>query len=339
MAAIFLGRIGFRSTVAAAAIAMASALPAAAETSELRLVSTVWPPFTDVVGRPRLASELVHEALERSGIEAETAIVADGLLVSSMRDGSHAGSGALWRSEERKSFLLYSEPYMENRLVLVGRKGSDVSAASFAELAGKRVALVKGYAYGESVDAATGPTFVLGNSVEDNVRQVLDGEADYMVIDALVIRYIVDQYRKDAEAHLEIGSTPLVRRTLHFALRKDIAGAEAIIRRFNGEIDGMLADGTYNRILDLAWIHADVDGDGEPELVLQGDHAGLEPPTDAYAVMSSDVPPKGEVKKVRFLIGGSLYKDWRTVPEQYKALPPPGTDAHQTPAPMFKIKF
>jgi len=264
---------------------LALAIPAMAEPTELRLVSTVWPPFTDYIDRPHLASELVHEALGRTGVEAETAIVADGLLVSSMSDGSHAGSAALWRSEERERFLLYSKAYMENRLVLVGRKGSDVSAVSFSQLAGKRVALVKGYAYGIPVDDAKGPDFVLGDSVQDNVRSVLDGDADYMLIDALVIRYIVDQHQESASEHLEIGSAPLARRTLHFALRKEIEGAETIVRRFDQAIRGMLADGTYNRILDLEWIHADVDGDGQLELVLQGDRAGVDPPTDAYKVL------------------------------------------------------
>jgi len=323
------------------AVTVAIAAPAATEPTELLLVSTAWPPFTDVVGRPRLATELVHEALARTGVDAETAIVADGLLVSSMSDGSHAGSGALWRSEERERFLLYSDPYMENRLVLVGRSGSDVSATSFAELAGKRVVLVKGYAYGESVDEATSPTFVLGDSVEDNVRRVLDGEVDYMLIDALVIRYIVEQYREDTEEHLEIGTTPLARRTLHFAIRKDIDGAERIVGRFNEEIPAMLADGTYNRILDLDWIHADVDGDGQSELVLQGDRAGVEPPTDAYQVMTEETPEKDAAKKLRFLIGGSLYQDWKNVPEHYKTpLSTFGPDPHETTtAPVFTIKF
>jgi hypothetical protein len=319
---------------------LAVALPAAAEPAELRLVSTVWPPFTDVVGKPRLASDLVHEALSRAGVGAETAIVADGLLVSSMRDGSHDGSGALWRSEERERFLLYSDPYMENRLVLVGHKGSDVSAASFAQLAGRRVALVKGYAYGMAVDDAAGPTFVLGDSVQDNVRRLLEGDVDYMLIDSLVIRYIVDRYRKDADEKLEIGSTPLARRTLHLAIRKDIEGAEAIVRRFNEQIRAMLADGTYNRILDLDWIRADVDGDGQAELVLQGERAGVDPPTDAYEVISGDEPKQDEPKKLRILIGRSLYEDWESVPEQYKIpLPPSGTDPEPATAPLIKIKF
>jgi hypothetical protein len=239
---------------------------------------------------------------------------------------------------------------MENRLVLVGRKGSDVGAASIDELAGKRVALVKGYAYGVSVDDATGPAFVLGDSVEDNVRRVLDGDVEYMLIDALVIRYIVEQYREDTDKRLEIGSTPLARRTLHFAIREEIGGSEAIVRRFNEEIRGMLADGTYNRILDMPWIRADVDGDGQTELVLQGKYAGVTPPTDAYPVFAADRSQRdgpseddsleSKPKKMRFLVAGSLYEDWKSVPEQYKVpLPPPHTDPGGATAPLFKIKF
>ena len=90
-----------------------------------------------------------------------------------------------------------------------------------------------------------------------------------------LIRYIVNQYQESARARLEIGTVPLINRTLHFALRKDCPGAEEIVKRFNEQIEEMLADGTYNRILGLAWIEADVDGDGQSELVLQGDRAGL----------------------------------------------------------------
>ena len=108
--------------------------------------------------KPRLAAELVHEALKRGGVDADTYIVLpDPQLVPSLQDGSHAGSGALWRSPERERYLVYSKPYMENRLALVGRKGSSVRAASFSELAGKRVALIDGFAYGPDVDRATAP--------------------------------------------------------------------------------------------------------------------------------------------------------------------------------------
>ena len=61
---------------------------------------------------------------------------------------------------DRERVLIYSEPYLENRLILVGRQGSDVSVTSLAALAGNRIALVAGYAYGEAAKAKEGPIIV-----------------------------------------------------------------------------------------------------------------------------------------------------------------------------------
>ena len=316
-----------------------------AASGKLELVSTVWPPFTDVAGRPRRASDLVHEALKRAGVLEETSIVADDRLIPSLSDGSYAGSGALWYSAERERFLLYSKPYMETRLVLVGRKGQDVSASSLASLTGKRVALVKTWAYGPAVDEATATTFVRGDSMEDNLQAVLDGNVDYTIIDDLVIRSIVEAYPQDARGRLAVGTAPLVVRPLHFAVRRDVPGAEEIVARFNDQIQGMLLDGSYNRILHMTWIRADADGDGQQELVLGGERAGVSPPTDAYEIVSKTEPPKegekdGEPKNLRILIGKDLYKDWKSVPDHYKVPPTTASLDPEAPAePLIKIKW
>jgi ABC-type amino acid transport substrate-binding protein len=334
-----------------AALALAASPPPQepAPKQQLRLVSTVWPPFTDVAGRPRRASELVHEALRRAGVTAETAIVADDRLIPSISDGTYQGSGALWYSAEREKFLLYSEPYMETRLLLVGRKGSDVSAKSLADLAGKRVALVKTWAYGPAVDEAArkGTIFVYGESMEDNLRGVLDGKADYTIIDDLVIRYLLEQYKDDARSRLDVGTTALVLRPLHFGLRRDVPGAKEIMERFNEQIVTMIFDGTYNRVLNLAWIEADVDRDGQTELVAAGVRAGEAPPTDAYSVATTSSEPQAQgtqapPKKLRFVVGGEVYQDWAAVPQQYK-VPHTATgsvlDDPATVEPIFKFKF
>ena len=63
-------------------------------------------------------------------------------LTPSLLSGEFDGSAALWKDTERERALIYSEPYLENRLILVGRQGSDVSATTLAGLASKRIALV-----------------------------------------------------------------------------------------------------------------------------------------------------------------------------------------------------
>ncbi len=98
---------------------------------EAALCITEWLPFTGAEGQPRVALSLSEQALKRAGYDSVTSIVPDGQLIPKIEHGDFDGSAALWRSAEREQFLLYSKPYLENRLVLVARKGSAVSARSF----------------------------------------------------------------------------------------------------------------------------------------------------------------------------------------------------------------
>ncbi|HKO48535.1 MAG TPA: transporter substrate-binding domain-containing protein, partial [Polyangiaceae bacterium] len=265
--------------------APAPAAPAA-RTTTLRLASTKWLPFTGAEGEPRVALSVTESALQRAGYDSITVFVPDGQLTPKIEHGEYDGSAALWRSAEREQYLLYSKAYLENRLVLVARKGSDVSARSLAELKGKKVALVDGYAYGEAVDSAADTRFVRGASSRDNVQALLAGKVDYVLLDDLVVAYLFEQHEKEASGRLEVGTRPLVTRTLHFVLRKDLPDAQRIIDRFNDAIASMVGDGSYNKALQLAWIRADVDGDGHDELIPQGNQLGAAPPQRSYALFS-----------------------------------------------------
>src|SRR3954468_2290703 len=129
----------------------------------LTLVSTEWPPFTNGTGEPRFALDLVEAALGRIGVTAKTTLVSAAQFTPSLLTGAFDGSAAVWKDAERERVLLFSRPYLENRLVLVGRSGSDVSATKLADLEGKRIAIVEGYSYGDAIENA-GPTFVRSRS-------------------------------------------------------------------------------------------------------------------------------------------------------------------------------
>ena len=293
---------------------------AAAQDRQLQLVSTAWSPFTNAPGEARFALELVGAALERAGVVAETVIVDEARLTPALLSGEFDGSAALWRDTERERALIYSQPYLENRLILVGRQSSDVSATALADLAGKRIALVAGYAYGEAVETTDGPIFVVASSREDSVARLLNGEVDYTLMDDLVIQYLISNHAEEARTRLAFGSTPLLTRSLHFAVRRSLPDAESIISRFNAELRGMFADGSYHGLLHLDWIQADVDGDGRREYVPHDDQTGPHPPQHSYVLFATGGSPTAEPGATqRFYLGGNIYEGWSTVPEQYKA--------------------
>lgn len=288
--------------------------------STVRLVSDPWPPFTGEEGSPRVAVDLVQMALLRSGYASSSTIAVGEStdIVEQIRKGDFDGSAALWKTPEREASLLFSLPYLENRLVLVGREGSPVDAKSVSELRGKRVATVQAYAYGGVLDAKIGPELVPGESDLGNIRKLLDGEVDYVLVDELLIHHIFQARGADAEASLDVGRFPLVSRKLHFAVRKDFDGAAELIDAFDREIRSMIMDGAYHRALAVDWIWADIDGDGVAELVLGGTQAGLEPPEDAYGVLYPDTGGLEDKDESGLVVEGVVYDTWDNVPDRYK---------------------
>ena len=290
---------------------------AMAQEKELKLASDIWPPFTDVEGEKSIASDLVKEALSRQNIEVITEMLLFDDVLSGINSEKYDGSAALWITDERKKDYFFSDPYLNNQLVLVGKKGSDVSAKSFNDLTGKRLGIIENYAYG-NINETQHIIMVSGKGNQENLEKLLSGKIDYMLVDALIIQYMLKYQLNDVTKFLEIGKTPLLVKPLHFALRKNVPGAERIMFLFNQEIENMITDGTYHDILELNWIQMDVDGDGNLELVLDGTNAGLESPTHTYGLfMDLSYNEKPEEPK-RYFIDGKMYEDWENVPKSYK---------------------
>src|SRR5580765_665665 len=297
-------------TAVAATAFIAVSLAVCAQTTELRLVSTAWPPFTNAPGQPRFALDLVEAALGRIGVGARTTIVEAAQFTTSMLNGRFDGSAAAWKDAQRERTLLFSQPYLENRLILLGRRGADVSATGLGDLHGKRVAIVEGYSYGDAIDTA-GATFVRSRSEEDSLTLLLKRTVDYTLMDELVVQHLVENYANEARAKLQLGSRPLLTRQLYLAVRRDRPDAASIIDRFNAQLRGMIADRTYHRLLHVAWIRADVDGDGVPEYVPANDRPGPVAPEHAYALFSTEQPASPPDKKqTGFYVGGNIYSDW-----------------------------
>ena len=80
-----------------------------------------------------------------------------------------------------------------------------------------------------------GPTYVGSDSEEDSVVKLLNGEADYTLMDDIVVQYLINNHGEEARTRLAFGSAPLLTRSLHFAVRRSLPDAESIISRFNAE--------------------------------------------------------------------------------------------------------
>ena len=160
----------------------------------MRLVSTPWPPFTNAAGKPRFALDLVETALGRVGLKAETTIVEPAQFTAALMSDRYDGSAAAWKDAGRERVLVFSQPYLENRLVLVGRRGDDVSATGLGARQRQADRARRGVLVRRR-DCHVGRRPVPSRSEEDSVALLLAKKVDYVLMDELVVQYILESIR------------------------------------------------------------------------------------------------------------------------------------------------
>ena len=233
----------------------------------LLLSNDAWPPFIIEGGEQGTAEMLVCQALERSGWPCSVEVRDWETVLNLARIGSIDGIAAAWRDPERETYLLFSEPYLANRIVPVVNNKKPVVIKSVADLSGLRVALVKDYAYGKEITAmASNFEVIQVKNSRDAIQYVRDGKADTALVDELVARNELDESTKE---DLTIMDTVLAFRDLHFAVSRQHPLAPVIIDDFQRAYKLMLADGTVNEILKVDWLATDFGQSGRLNVVLR----------------------------------------------------------------------
>ncbi len=287
--------------------------------NEIKLSADVWPPFTDQKGKKRIALEIVSTAFERMNQKHQFKISDFSQVLEDLKNKKIDGSPAFWKTDEREQTMYYSLPYLQNQLILIGRKGSSVDFHSMADMKGKKLGLVEDYGYGDSIVHSKEVEILFNKSDQENLEALLSNKIDYMLVDKILIQYMLKYQMNDVSEFLSIAQNPFIVLPLFLAIRKDYPGAKEIISNFDKQIDTMIADRSYNRILNMNWIHADMDGDGEKEYILNGEFAGNQKPDlEAYEIF---LEKKKKSESNRYFVNGSYYEGWENVPQQYKKLP------------------
>lgn len=306
-----------------------------AQDSTLSLVSDVWPPFTNVTGEKSFATEIVQEALRRQEIQSDIVIKPFGDVIDDLHKKGSYGSAALWKTDEREEFILFSKPFLQNQLMLVSKTGMEVNNLSHQQLSGKRIGVVEGYAYNDSLVSDSSIQLEYSNSDQVNMEKLFAGKVDYVLVDNLVVNYMINYELSNIKDVIVISDAPYDTKELYFGVSKETPNAKEIIEAFNQEITQLVADGTFHKTLGMSWIEADIDGDGVAELIFHGEDAGTDSPNDTYALFHNQ---KMNEKQEGYYINGDYYSTWEEVPERFKNnpryTPPP-----ENYSPGIRVKF
>jgi len=226
-----------------------------------------WPPFIIKGSEQGTAEMLVCKALERSGWPCTVEVKDWDTVLNEARIGVIDGIAAAWRDQDRETYLLFSEPYLTNRIIPVVSGNNPIAIESIEDLAGLRVAMVSDYAYGDEIMAMASKFEVIpARNSRNAIKSVLNGTADTALVDELVAR---NQEYETRMGELLVLDAVLAFRGLHLAVSRHHPLAQVIIDDFQRAYKLMLEDGTVNEILNVDWLATDFGQSGELDVVMR----------------------------------------------------------------------
>lgn len=231
---------------------MSFALPAVCA-QPLKLVTNTWSPYVDKnLPEQGLAVELVMHVLRHAGYEPTLTIETWPRAMEGAKIGVYDAIAAAWVTEERERDYLYSLPYLNNWLRIVGMKNRPLDQKKLSELAGLRLGIVTDYAYGVDFDAIEGLQLVRENHLIQNLLNLTNGRVDFVVGDERAIRSEINAYLPDRRAEFGFLEVELPVRSLYLAASRQSPLAGELIERFNEALVAVRNDGSYERML-AAW--------------------------------------------------------------------------------------
>ena len=201
--------------------------------------------------------DLAKEAAKRMGVEIEFKTIE----WDKKREAITSGNvDMIWDgldiTEERKEYMIFSKPYMDDRQILLVKKGNDLDIHSEGDLEGKIVGVQAGSTSDDYINANE----ELRNALKDfktykhftEVAEALkNDEIELLVCDELIARYEANNHPGQFELlNVKIGSVA----EMAIGFRKDNTELRDKVQTV---FDGMIADGTAKKISEQ-WFRADV---------------------------------------------------------------------------------
>ena len=201
--------------------------------------------------------DLAKEAAKRMGVHVEFKQID---WADKERELESGNIDMIWNGlsivPERKENILYSKPYMDNRQIILVKKGNPKNINSLGDLEGKIV----GAQAGSSAEAYLNEDAPLKKSfakhltyqtVNEEFKALNDGECDALITDEIAARYEINK-KPGAFEIVEVTVGPIAEFGVGF--RK---GNTELRDKVQKAFDDMIRDGTATRISE-EWFQADL---------------------------------------------------------------------------------
>ncbi len=226
------------------------AADAAARETPLHIVMCEWVPYTaSTLPNNGALAEVVRAALERQHIRPEFSIVPWQRAVSMLHRAEADALLPVFMSDGNLGQYLLSTPVLAVESVFASLKSTQIRYRTLADLADKHIGVVQNTSYLAALKQKG--NFAVEEAPHEtlNYQKLRAGRIDLMLDTRDTIERLRESLPPSERDAIVILSPPFHINTLHLAFRPDIEG-RTLCEQFNRGFRAILADGTYESILD-----------------------------------------------------------------------------------------
>lgn len=237
------------------------------QANNITLAAAPFETYVSDEGEPSKLTRIVDTAFSRMQTNLELQVMRDAFLGSAVRSGKVHGEFAYVNLGEKKDTVTLSSPYLPIYLYATGKKYDVEEIKLIPHLKDNRVAIENRFANTPKFRSLKEVKWSRNPSTFDAFKQLADDRAPYLITSRLLIEEFNLLLDKDGEALLHVSAAPLITAGFSLALANALPNGESIIKKFEQTIETMQQDGTYNKILGLAWLTKDINHDGIADFI------------------------------------------------------------------------
>ncbi|PPC78209.1 amino acid ABC transporter substrate-binding protein [Pokkaliibacter plantistimulans] len=220
------------------------------QTKHVTIAGDPWPPYLDDRRADKgIAVQLAREALEEEGYQVEMVFVPWARALEGTRTGMFDMIVDAWWDSDRSRDFMFSRPYLDSSIKFIKRKNDPFTFLGLSSLAGKNIALIRGYAYNSDFLASNNYNTFEIRAFPQGISMLLEGRIDLMPENETVARYQLSQQDKAALQQVEFAEKPLSHNLIYAISGYQNPRHTELIDAFNRGLMKLVSSGRYKRLL------------------------------------------------------------------------------------------
>ncbi|UTA46778.1 transporter substrate-binding domain-containing protein [Simiduia sp. 21SJ11W-1] len=177
--------------------------------------------------------------------------------LSSAQQGKVEAIAPLYKSPAREAYLLFSDPLGVSATALFYRRAHPVHFERIQDLAGLKVAVMRGARVSDDFDSFAQLVRVEVTSYEQQVRMLMAGRVDAIVGEEFVVRAMIERQYRLADHDIVQAPSPVALQAMYVGVAKSAIGAQEKLVAINAGVAKLAASGVLQSVLAEYGIHYD----------------------------------------------------------------------------------